>query len=509
MPPIVGSAVLGGAVGCLLLFVVLPAAVARGRPRRTLRQRLVLALCAYLSLTSLGAAGALAVVEVSVRDIPRIRIATGDIAEKQDPLAPTNVLLVGVDSSKGLDRNDPVTIGRNPGSLLSDTIMVLRLDPASRRAALLSFPRDLWVEIPGSGRRSRINAALPTGGPRLLIRILTEDFGIPIHHYVQVDFKGFRELVGLLGGVPMWFEQPVRDERTGLRVVVGPEGGCVTLDGSQALAFVRSRHFQALVGRRWVTDPSGDLGRMRRQQEFLRVALDRAFSRGLRDPSRMLQMVDVATEHVTVDERLTVGDMVELGRAFADFDPDELLTYSLPVKSGRVGAAAVLFLEEQAAKPILDVFRGVDSGLAFVQAVRVQVLNGTGRVDEASRTARALRSRGFTVVSVGEADEFGYPRTVLRHAPGEIPAAIVVARFLDADPVFEEARELGGVTVRVITGEDLRGVRREPAPLERYRQLLPEKTDLEEATIDRLRRVPEPTPPPEGFPHQESFSCDR
>ena len=81
------------------------------------------------------------------------------------------------------------------GTKLTDTIMVLRVDPAAASASVLSFPRDLLVDIPGHTSRSRINSAFETGGPDLLVRTIAENFGIPVHHYLEIDFAGFQELV--------------------------------------------------------------------------------------------------------------------------------------------------------------------------------------------------------------------------------------------------------------------------------------------------------------------------
>src|SRR5690606_16058903 len=97
------------------------------------------------------------------------------------------------------------------------TIMILRTDPGSGRAALLSIPRDLYVRH-ADGTQARINLAIERGGPSLLIETIADNFAIPIHHYVQVDFASFRGLVEAVGGVTVPFPYPARDEQTGLLV---------------------------------------------------------------------------------------------------------------------------------------------------------------------------------------------------------------------------------------------------------------------------------------------------
>ena len=123
----------------------------------------------------------------------------------------------------------------------SDTIMMIRVDPATTRVAVLSFPRDLWVEIAGTGNRQRINSAYLRDDPQRLVDTIYENFGIGVDHFIQVDFCAFKTLVDAVGGVAVPFEFPARDTNTGLNV---PVPGCFTFDGEHALAYVRSRHYQ-------------------------------------------------------------------------------------------------------------------------------------------------------------------------------------------------------------------------------------------------------------------------
>ncbi len=136
-------------------------------------------------------------------------------------------------------------------------------------------PRDLWVTLP-DGEQQRINAAYAQS-TQTLIDTIDENLGIPIHHFVEVDFVGFQQLIDSLGGVPMYFDSPVRDLNSGLR---DPR---VRLRGArrpQGLAFARSRHLEYRRTEGWHTDPSGDLGRMTRQQLLMRAAFGKARSLG-------------------------------------------------------------------------------------------------------------------------------------------------------------------------------------------------------------------------------------
>ena len=119
--------------------------------------------------------------------------------------------------------------------------MIAHIDPGKHTGILVSFPRDLWVEIPGHGT-AKINAAFAFGGPQLAITTIEQNFDIPISHYLEVDFAGFRDIVDAIGSVPIYFpdararhEHRPGDHRRGLPA---------TFRGEEALAYVRSRYYQ-------------------------------------------------------------------------------------------------------------------------------------------------------------------------------------------------------------------------------------------------------------------------
>jgi polyisoprenyl-teichoic acid--peptidoglycan teichoic acid transferase len=407
-----------------------------------------------------------------------------------------NYLIVGVDDATGLDPDDAVWRGRET-QMLSDTIMVLRVDPEERKAALLSLPRDLWVTYP-DGDEARINTAIRRGDgrPDVLIGVLDSYLGIPIHHYVQLNFAGFRDLVDAIDGVPVHFPLPSRDRYSGLHVY---ETGCVTLDPAQALAYARSRHFQQLVGGEWTSDPTGDLGRIQRQQAFIRAALDRAVSRGARNPGTLDRLLDVAADSVAVDDDLTTGDILDLAQRFRSFDPASLDTLSVPVIDDTTGGGAdIVRLVEAQAEPTLARFRDEDpaAGEAATEgdgaatddeatdeegttttdeseaelvdpvSVRLSVLNGSGVSGEARAAADELGQSGFTVVGTGEADSFGYTETVIRYPAGTRAQAETVERWLAADAILEEipASDDGSAAIEIVTGTNWDGVAPRPAP---------------------------------------------
>ncbi|MGI9578166.1 MAG: LCP family protein, partial [Microthrixaceae bacterium] len=271
---------------------------------------------------------------------------------------PRNYLVIGSDSRAEINSSDPmagVMLGDEvPGGQRSDSIAVLRVDPDSDRIDVLSIPRDLWVTLP-NGEEQRINAAYAES-TQTLIDTIDSNLGIPIHHFAEVDFNGFQRLIDTLGGVPMYFDAPVRDSNSGLRI---PEAGCVVLDGAQGLAFARSRQLQYQTEAGWQTDPSGDLGRMTRQQALMRASLSKARTLGLNNVGQLKSLIDAGLDSTTVDSGLGFGDLLGLGQRFSDFDPQRLQTHALAVEPFRTdGGAEVLLLDEAASAPTLAFFRG-------------------------------------------------------------------------------------------------------------------------------------------------------
>ena len=161
-------------------------------------------------------------------------VARVEVSLATSPPEGANYLLIGSDtrafvSSAG--EEEAFGDESDTGGQRSDTMMVLHVEPSALRTFVVSFPRDLWVDIPGVGK-SKINAAF-NDGPDKTIETLRSNFGVEINHYLEVDFKSFRGIVNSIGSVPVYFPYPARDEKTGLYT---PFAGCVRLDGNAALS---------------------------------------------------------------------------------------------------------------------------------------------------------------------------------------------------------------------------------------------------------------------------------
>lgn len=257
-----------------------------------------------------------------------------------------NFLLVGSDSRAFGDPNTGT--GASGGGSRSDTIMVLRVNDDGS-AGLLSIPRDLYVEVDG-GHTGRINGAY-NGGAASLVSTLQAALGIPVHHYVEIDFVGFEALVDALGGVQICFYAPTRDINTGLNIA---QPGCYLLDGRTALAYARSRHYEELVDGEWRQDPTSDLGRSTRQRDFVNRSLQEALAQVKADPFSTGELVAALGASIAIDADLDPIDAAASLRTAVD---GGLATYSLPVIPRTVAGAAVLLLGD-GAETVLAYFRG-------------------------------------------------------------------------------------------------------------------------------------------------------
>lgn len=440
---------------------------------RSWPQRLVLTLNSILVVMALVLAGGLTYAYGEASDVDRVVVGSAlRQGEEREPGVPLNFLIVGVDSAKGLAEDDQVRVGRG-NEQNTDTIMILRVDPSTGRAAILSFPRDLYIEV--AGRNARINTALFVGGPELLIETIWDNFQIPIDHYIEVDLAGFKSLVDEVGGVSVYFPEPVRDRNSGLYV---EDAGCTLLEGDQALAYVRSRHYQRYVDGEWETDPSSDLGRVSRQQDFIRRALKKGVANGWRDPGRLKSLVDIAQENVVLDETLSAGDLLDLATDFRSFNPDELELYQVPTVGDYAGEAAILRLVKKDAQPLLDLFRGTvpvdgDDAASVIPVVEIQ--NGTGTAGQATQAKKDVTGIGFTVTgTAGEADNFGYEQTTVKYGPGQEWAALAMARRLPgaAPLVADESLDEGSIVL--VTGADYAGVLGTPRPVSDFQAFVDE-----------------------------------
>ena len=319
--------------------------------RRRRRSSAPLALVLAVAVGGLGAYGVIRAADATTSSVERIEGLELVLTAQDGPAQ--NYLLIGSDSRENSDPNAPDYGGIGDVNAVSgrrsDTIMILRQEADGEGASIVSLPRDLWINIPGHGT-NRINSAY-SKGTDVLAATITQELGIPIHHVVDIDFTGFKELVDAVGGTTICFEYQTRDKNTGL----DQPPGCNTLDGVQALQYARSRYYEEFRDGQWRTDPTSDLGRIARQQTFLQETANATIQRLSADPYLASELIQAGTQAIRMDPGLDpIAAACTLRKAFSS----GLNKYQLPVNGVNRNGNAVLELAA-GSEAILDYFRGV------------------------------------------------------------------------------------------------------------------------------------------------------
>lgn len=453
-----------------------PEAGARPNPRVWPRRVLVGAI--VLVLIGIGALGAgYAYLRYRVGQIRHVTVA--GLSQVNDG-QPFNILLVGSDT-RALGSGAAAHFGtqNQSGGERSDVTSVLRIDPVHHKAAVLSIPRDLFVPIAGTGHSDRINTAFDggtSGDPAELAATIEQDFGIPISHYVEVNFDGFQSAVDALGGVHLDFPYQAKDVMTGLDVTT--TNTCINLDGAQALGLARSRDYQYYSNGYWQYDPTGDLGRIQRQHIFLKGVVKAALSKGLTNPLTANAFLSSVVHNFTIDDTFSLGEMVALAQDFKSFDPNSMATYTLPTKpvDNYLDYGDVLFPVPGQQQAVVDAFLGVNQSSSSTtttttppytgptespSGVTVRVLNGVGDTSPhlAAEATTALRASGFDVTSLADAPGFGYATTEIHYAPGQLVAAGTVASQLRGPYRLYQDPSVRAEDVVVVAGSDWAGTK--------------------------------------------------
>ncbi len=396
-----------------------------------------------------GAGGVFWVME-KISNVDRIDDLDVDAVQAGEP---SNYLIVGSDTRA----NSGGEYGDVSGQR-SDTIMIVRLDPQNDQASLLSLPRDLMVPIAGhSGELEKLNSAF-SESHQTLVNTIRANFGIEINHYVVVDFAGFERLVDAVGGVDLYFDRAVKDDQSGLFI---EELGCVTLNGDQALAYARSRHLQYMTEDGWSNeDPLADLGRIERQQVFIRAALTEALEE-ITNPVRVTELIDIGTDSVSLDPET---DPLQLAEQFSSFSLDNLETHSLPVID--LVPEVSVQMDPVNAPSILNIFRGADPNDVLPGTITVDVLNGTGVESQANDVGAALQAVGFQLGERSDYEPQPVPNTIVFHRPGEEVIGLRVARHITGGAQLQVRDDVESGHVTVVTGEDFTTIHMQPTPVD-------------------------------------------
>jgi LCP family protein required for cell wall assembly len=303
--------------------------------------------------------------------IPKIDAFGGlDNRPKKESSA-VNYLIVGSDTREGLSRAEikrlkvggtEVAAGKR-----SDTMLLIHISKKRDKAAIISIPRDTYALIPehttSQGKvipatHSKINSAFNWGGAPLLIQTFEEMSGLRIDHYIEVNFVGFVRMVDALGGVEICTKKDIDDPKSHLVLPAGRH----TLDVVDSLKYVRTRQFDGL----------GDLGRMKRQQEFAGAMLRKATSAGvLLNPVKMIDFINSALDSVVTDEGLSQGDLLTLGKQLRNLSASSVRTLTIPLKYynySKNGVSAAVLWDPVLAPELFERIKNDDALLDKVKA---------------------------------------------------------------------------------------------------------------------------------------------
>src|SRR5262245_56513631 len=241
----------------------------------------------------------------------------------------TNWLIVGSDSRDGLSAAQRAKLhtGKAVGKR-TDSMMLLHI--GDHGTTLVSLPRDSYVPIPGHDP-NKLNAAFAFGGPKLLVRTVEQATKIRIDHYAEIGFGGFVGMVDAVGGVDMCIPQRIKDKDAGVDL----KKGCQTLNGPQALGYVRTRHAFA----------SQDLQRVQNQRKFLAALIHKATSPGtLLNPFHIVPFVLRSTDDFSVDQGDHLYNLAGFAWAMNGLTSGDGLTTTVPIGGAGSSAAAGAYI---------------------------------------------------------------------------------------------------------------------------------------------------------------------
>jgi len=275
--------------------------------RRWLRPRRILAILA-------GLVALIVVVAVAVYFSVSSKLTKVDVLTPVSfTSAGTNWVITGSDSRAGLSKSEEnqLALGHDISGQRSDTILLLHVPANGTRPTLVSLPRDSYVPIPGHGY-NKLNAAYAFGGAKLLVQTVQNVTGLVVNHYMGIGFGGLVSVVNDVGGVQVCLKAPMKDPKAGLNL----KAGCQTLNGDQALGFVRTRNFAI-----------GDLQREQDQRILIKGILNKMTSAGtLVNPFAVIPAANGAASAITIDQGTGLTQLISV--AFALRNP---VTTTVPI----------------------------------------------------------------------------------------------------------------------------------------------------------------------------------
>lgn len=335
-----------------------------------------------------------------------------------------NILVLGIDNVNGSTR--------------SDTVLLVNLNSARGSIHVLSLPRDTRLYIPKYGL-DKLGHAYAYGGVALSRESISNLLQTPIHYYIKVDYKGFESIINAMGGLTIEVEKHLKyeDNAGGLFIDIPP--GIHEMDGAEVLKYVRYR------------DETGDIGRIQRQQKVMRILSEKLLS------VNMLPKLPALARNTwgAFETDMSLSELIGLLGFLNNASKDNLITMSLPGTPEYIDKVSYWIpIEKDCDEVVSKLFFGED--YPEVSELRIKVLNGCGIAGIAGRTAEYLRKQGFNVVAVGNAEHFGYSRTLVIDKIGYPKGAKEIAESLGVEePTMGLHYSADDADITVIVGPEL------------------------------------------------------
>ncbi|MEV4254567.1 LCP family protein [Spirillospora sp. NPDC049652] len=371
-----------------------------------------------------------------------------------------NILLIGSDSRMGANARYGTEVGER-----SDTTILLHLSPGGNQALGISFPRDSMVRIPDCKRRNgtvipgrldMINSAFAQGGSACTWATVESLTRIHIDHFVKVDFTGFKRVVDALGGVEICVPRRIDDPKAELHLRKGRQ----TVHGDQALGYVRTRY---------VLGDGSDLGRIRRQQQFMASVVKKATDKGmLKDPGKVYSFLSAVAKSIKVDREFTMQAMEKTASGLRGMSAGKVRFVTVPVEAYPADKNRVQFNAAQS-EALFQAIRsdnappepapggpGKPGGPAKPvppAQVKVTVLNATSEQGLAGRVGDRLKARGFQIVRTGTKKSGSHAKTEIVFGLGARDQAAALAAAVPGHPPRRDLNLKPG-TVYLVIGTD-------------------------------------------------------
>lgn len=344
-----------------------------------------------------------------------------------------------------LNSGKPVSlllVGSDRGSRgRADTIMVITLNPKSRRVGLISIPRDLLINNKGI-IYEKINGILSNKGISELRRYINELLGIKIQFYAMVSFESVTKIIDMIGGIDLYNDMKMeyRDNSANLNISIPV--GLIHMDGQKTIEYLRYR-----------SKKMGDIGRLYRHQEFIQLLIKNI----LQDMNLLRNTKLVKFFLKSVKSNIQFSDILTLMYNFKSLNIGDLEFMTVGGKTERVGDITFLRPEINTKQRIVDFIKTLEFEQAKISPgdIKVQVLNGSGIRGAAMRIRNKLIRNGFNVIEHGNADNQDYENTIILDRVGNIKMAKMVSDILNAKMVYPKLNRYILIDVTVIIGKDI------------------------------------------------------